>query len=135
MAVEVNKEGIIKRLREFGDSNFKNYKIYAENIGITYSTLLGTYFSGKSLPGAPLLYKLAKLGCDINWLLTGEIKDKSGMSLHGNNAGMNIQTQGDNPNIKVNAGNQEEIQSLKNTIVELTTENLELKKQVKTLSK
>jgi transcriptional regulator with XRE-family HTH domain len=33
---------------------------------------LNVYLNGKSLPGAEILMKLKKLGCDINWLLSEE---------------------------------------------------------------
>jgi hypothetical protein len=33
---------------------------------------LNKYTSGKHLPGSGILIRLAELGCNINWLLTGE---------------------------------------------------------------
>lgn len=37
---------------------------------------LHRYTTGVNSPGMPFLLKLRELGCDINWLLTGETQDE-----------------------------------------------------------
>ncbi len=63
-----------KRLREFGESKFDKIKDFAEALDIVPSALQSTYFKGRSTPGGELLIKLSNMGCDLDWLLTGERK-------------------------------------------------------------
>lgn len=70
----INKEEIGSRLEEFCIKNFSTQKEFADAIGIAPSNLRSIYFPGKSLPGAEILVKLAYLGCDVQWLLTGKGK-------------------------------------------------------------
>jgi transcriptional regulator with XRE-family HTH domain len=65
-----------ERLRQYGLSNFKTLKSFAEYLGMKPASLQ-TYLRNESLPGAIILTKLAQSGCDINWLLTGEYCNNS----------------------------------------------------------
>lgn len=65
------KEEIGKRLRDFADKHYPSYVAFSKEIGISPADLT-KYFGGKNLLGAEYLAKLNDLGCDINWLLTGE---------------------------------------------------------------
>lgn len=69
---EIDKIAVGKRLKEFGSSKFKNMKEFAEYLGFSPGTFQTTYLKGRSLPGAKIIGKLVKIGCDINWLLHGE---------------------------------------------------------------
>lgn len=60
-----------ERLKEFGLERFSTLKEFAEALDMSYPNLYH-YLSDKHEPGTPILLKLSELGCDINWLLTGE---------------------------------------------------------------
>ena len=64
---------IADRLRAFGDANFASIKAFALAMEMS-PPALQNYLRGKSEPGTPVLLRLINLGCDINWLLTGEIE-------------------------------------------------------------
>jgi transcriptional regulator with XRE-family HTH domain len=70
--MQIDKQAVGIRLREFGESRFPKIKDFAEALGMPPSSLQSSYFNGRSLPGAELLLKLMNLGCDCNWLLTGD---------------------------------------------------------------
>jgi len=70
-----NKVEIGARLKEFAEKNFSTLTDFAAQMGKD-KTFFTTYFKGKSILGGELLAKLSDLGCDINWLLTGEEKEK-----------------------------------------------------------
>jgi hypothetical protein len=76
MEPNLKKEEIGARMREFAVANYPKLKDFAAAIDMSLSTLISTYFNGRSLPGAPLIAKLILLGCDIKWLLFGERSDK-----------------------------------------------------------
>lgn len=59
------------RIKEFVEKNFSSTAELARIFGKSRS-YFRPYFKGTSLPGAEILSKLAELGCDINWLLTGK---------------------------------------------------------------
>jgi transcriptional regulator with XRE-family HTH domain len=59
------------RIREFGLSRFSNLKAFAEALGIPQSTL-SNYMSGAIRPGNKMQARLRELGCDIEWLMTGD---------------------------------------------------------------
>ncbi|HEX2866140.1 MAG TPA: helix-turn-helix transcriptional regulator [Ignavibacteriales bacterium] len=59
------------RLRDFLERKFTTIAQAERKLG-KGRNYLSQYITGRSLPGAPLLKDLAKLGCDITWLLTGE---------------------------------------------------------------
>ncbi|MGD8781132.1 MAG: helix-turn-helix transcriptional regulator [Ignavibacteria bacterium] len=64
-------EGFGKRLKDYAKSEHKSVRKLAEKINKRESTI-SQYINDIRTPGADFLYQLAKLGCDINWLLTGE---------------------------------------------------------------
>lgn len=68
------KEEIGARLKEFGFDKFKSLREFADALGISRANL-NHYVNGHSAPGSLLVNKLALLGCDANWLLTGEVTD------------------------------------------------------------
>lgn len=62
-----------KRIEEFRLNNkdrFKTKKKLSESLDIPYAQLY-EYVTDKVKPGSNILDKLANLGCDINWLVTG----------------------------------------------------------------
>ena len=75
MKKTLNNTEIGLRLREFGESKFDKVKDFAEALEMAPSSLQASYLSGRNAPGAPMIAKLIKLGCDIEWLLLGEKKD------------------------------------------------------------
>lgn len=62
--------GIGGRIRIFAKKKYGTLKRLAEAMGISPQQL-HQYISGKREPGSRILLKLLKLGCDINWLLSG----------------------------------------------------------------
>lgn len=59
------------RLKDFGIKRFGDVKKFAEALGMKPPSLYN-YFNNESKPGAEFLLKLIELGCDVDWLLTGE---------------------------------------------------------------
>lgn len=70
--MELDKEAIAKRLREFGNDNFPSIVAFASALGVGPATLKSSYLNGRSLPGSPMLHKLMELGLDIRWLFYGD---------------------------------------------------------------
>lgn len=64
------KDGVPTRLNAFRDSRGWSISELARQIGMS-AQATRVYTTGESVPGGEVLYKLASLGCDINWLLTG----------------------------------------------------------------
>lgn len=62
------KQGISNRLRVFAKRKYGTLKKLSDAMDILPQQLQ-QYVSGKREPGAKILSKLLKLGCDINWLL------------------------------------------------------------------
>ena len=62
--------GIGGRIRIFAKRKYGTLKKLAEAMNISPQQL-HQYISGKREPGSKILVKLLKLGCDINWLLSG----------------------------------------------------------------
>jgi len=62
------------RIKLFGERKFKSVAELSRKLHYKNRQQIYDYISGKSYPGGELLIKLAKLGCDINWLLLGEEK-------------------------------------------------------------
>lgn len=60
-----------RRLRSFGTTAFGSVKSFAESLGMQPSNLQ-KYLSGKREPGAIVLARIAELGCNIHWLISGE---------------------------------------------------------------
>lgn len=59
------------RIREFGVKSFGSVSALADKLNVSLQHL-SPYLNSKNEPGSGMLSKLALLGCDINWLLTGE---------------------------------------------------------------
>lgn len=59
------------RLKEFADKNFGSVNGLERALGMNRNSL-SQYVYNRNTPGSNLLIKLRELGCDINWLLTGE---------------------------------------------------------------
>ena len=59
------------RLREFGEKNFTSMTDFATALSMLPQTL-NSYLSGASGIGSKMQEKLRELGCDIEWLMTGE---------------------------------------------------------------
>lgn len=70
--MELDKEAISQRLREFGINKFKSIKAFAKALEMSPPALQTSYLSGRSLPGAPKLALLIMYGCDIGWLFWGD---------------------------------------------------------------
>ncbi len=70
--MKLNKKQIGKRMKIFGLSKFDNLKDFAKAVETSPTTLSGTYFNGRSLPGGKLIAHLILHGCDVNWLFFGE---------------------------------------------------------------
>lgn len=69
-AEEKLRIGIGGRIRIFAKRKYGTLKKLAEAMEISPQQL-HQYISGKREPGSRILLKLLKLGCDINWLLSG----------------------------------------------------------------
>lgn len=61
---------ISQRLKTFVEKNFSSVSDFARVMGKD-RTFFTPYLSGKSILGGEILSRLNDLGCDINWLLTG----------------------------------------------------------------
>ena len=64
-------ETIGDRLRKFGNENFANLTEFAKALAMGQPSL-SQYLNNKREPGTPILLRLEHLGCQIDWLLTGE---------------------------------------------------------------
>ena len=60
------------RIKEFGENKFPSIASFSRSIGMNNRQGLNPYLKGRSFPGGEMLSKLVELGCNINWLLTGE---------------------------------------------------------------
>jgi transcriptional regulator with XRE-family HTH domain len=65
-----------KRLKKFAETNFNSYTDFSKELGISRENLY-RYFNDTVSPGSEILQKLALLGCDINWLLLGELSTQN----------------------------------------------------------
>jgi len=72
----VSKEEISMRLKLWADSEFKRTTDLAQALEMSLGALSSSYLNGRSIPGGELLIKLANLGCDIEWLLTGRSRQQ-----------------------------------------------------------
>lgn len=63
-------KGVGNRIRVFAKKKYGTLKKLAEAMQISPQQLQ-QYLSGKREPGARILSKLLRLGCDLNWLLGG----------------------------------------------------------------
>ncbi|MBM3300829.1 MAG: LexA family transcriptional regulator [Deltaproteobacteria bacterium] len=69
-----------ERLREFGLEKFSSIKEFAKAMKMSPPSLQ-QYLSDRREPGTPVLQKLIKLGCDVEWLMTGKSKPAEGSGL------------------------------------------------------
>lgn len=60
-----------ERLRHFAKEHSKTLAAFAEGLGIVPQQLQ-PYVSGERFPKDDLLEKIAMMGCNLNWLVTGE---------------------------------------------------------------
>ncbi|MFH0735578.1 MAG: LexA family transcriptional regulator [bacterium] len=58
------------RLKQFAENNYPTVVEFSKQLGINRENAY-RYFKDVVSPGAELLIRLAEMGCDINWLLTG----------------------------------------------------------------
>ncbi len=65
--------GIGQRIKEFGLENYPSLTEFAGEMGMSLASL-SQYFSGKREPGLKIFLRIEKLGCSMDWLLTGKIK-------------------------------------------------------------
>ena len=71
-----DKKDIVERIKELRTKTGLSQAKFASLIGVSAGNV-GTWESGASLPGALALKNIAlKLGCSIDWLLTGEENKK-----------------------------------------------------------
>lgn len=66
-----------QRLKDWVNKNFKSQSEFARAMG-QVPAYFTPYFNGSSLPGGEILTKIAEMGCDISWLLTGTPANQSG---------------------------------------------------------
>ena len=64
------KTEIGNRIKEFALAKSGSITAFAKEMGMEVQGLY-PYTNGKSLPGALLLLRMQKLGCSIDWLLSG----------------------------------------------------------------
>lgn len=62
-----------ERLKKFAVEHYGNSTKLAQEIGMSVQSM-SLYINNKREPGAGILLRLEKLGCSIDWLLTGKIK-------------------------------------------------------------
>ncbi len=77
--MEINEETqeITNRLKELRAKTGLSQAKFAQLIGVS-SGNISTWESGSSLPGALALKNIAlKLGCSVDWILTGEEKEQA----------------------------------------------------------
>lgn len=67
----VQKDFVGDRMRAFALSKHLSIKEFADFIGMDAGNVQ-KYLNGKRKPGTPLLQRLQKNGCNLDWLLTGE---------------------------------------------------------------
>lgn len=65
------KKAIGNRIKEFALAKSGSLTAFSKEMGMEVQGLY-PYTNGKSLPGALLLLRMKKLGCSIDWLLSGE---------------------------------------------------------------
>jgi len=63
---------ISRRLKTWGLEQFGSFVKFARALGITQQTL-NDYTSGRILPGIKMQDRMRKLGCDVEWLMTGAL--------------------------------------------------------------
>ena len=69
----LTKDEVAINLRKFANDNFKSLAELGRRLGMRPQNLQ-IYFEGRSYPGGQVLGRLSELGCDIDWLITGEVR-------------------------------------------------------------
>ncbi|HUI30724.1 MAG TPA: hypothetical protein VLX91_10940 [Candidatus Acidoferrales bacterium] len=82
--VDIDKNLVAERLKEFA-RRFDSLAELARLLEMEYPQQLQHYLTGRSLPGFELLVRLRNLGCDPNWLMSGETKSPSASALNEEN--------------------------------------------------
>jgi hypothetical protein len=72
-----DKKEVATKLRAFGSQRFGTMKEFAAALDMNPVTLHSGYLNSRSLPGPAMLVKLMHLGCDIHWLLAGDVRGSS----------------------------------------------------------
>ena len=72
--MDILKTAISSRLKQYIGENFKSVSDFAKQMGLKRRQDVYPYLEGKSLFGADKLAKLHALGCNINWLLAGDVE-------------------------------------------------------------
>lgn len=63
-----------ERIKEFASANYDSLSDFCKEMGISLQSIY-PYLRGESLPGTKFLVQLQKLGCSIDWLLSGQKSD------------------------------------------------------------
>ncbi len=69
----LTKDEVAINLRKFANDNFKSLAELGRRLEMRPQNLQ-IYFEGRSYPGGQVLGRLSELGCDIDWLMTGEVR-------------------------------------------------------------
>jgi transcriptional regulator with XRE-family HTH domain len=67
------------RIKEFALANFDSLTEFSCEMGMQLQAIY-PYINGTSLPGTKILLRMQKIGCSIDWLLSGE-KSKSEITI------------------------------------------------------
>jgi len=70
------------RLKQFADENFSTVGEFTKHLGINRENAY-RYFNNTVAPGSEVLIRLAQMGCDINWLLTGKVENQKKQNISG----------------------------------------------------
>jgi transcriptional regulator with XRE-family HTH domain len=65
-----------EKLRQFGLKKFGSLTKFADNMEMSLPSL-SRYLNNTREPGTGILKKLLVLGCDINWLLSEDLADRT----------------------------------------------------------
>lgn len=77
MSEQFDKDGFFDRLKEFAKKSSMKQKDLAAILGVTEQSMSTYLKKRENAPNIDKLFRLAKAGCDINWLLTGESLKKA----------------------------------------------------------
>lgn len=116
-----------ERLEIFRKSNFSTKKKLAEALDISYEHLY-QYLSDKKKPGSEILSKLSELGCNIDWLLTGQSNKTTGAPMGTNQ----VNEPKENYSFEISEL-RKEIQKLHEEVAEVRSRNREILEENKNL--
>lgn len=68
---------ITARFREFVDNNYPSMRQFCQKAGIN-QTQLARVLREENIFSGDMLYKIARAGCDMGWLFSGNSKQKEG---------------------------------------------------------